>query len=111
MTYTVILTANAVRDLEGIYEYIAINDLPEKADYVLTKLEKAFNSLKEFPDKGSYPKELSYLGIREYREIHFKPYRIIYKISEKTVYIYLIADGRRNMETLLQNRVLGIPFR
>ncbi len=98
MTYTVILTAYAVRDLEGIYEYIALNDLPEKA----------FNSLKEFPDKGSYPKELSYLGIREYREIYYKPYRIIYKISEKTVYIYLIADGRRNMETLLQNRILGL---
>jgi toxin ParE1/3/4 len=54
-----------------------------------------------------HPKELSSLGNREYREIHFKPYRIIYRIVDEYVYIYLITDGRRDMQTLLNRRLLS----
>ncbi|MBA3017875.1 MAG: type II toxin-antitoxin system RelE/ParE family toxin, partial [Desulfobacteraceae bacterium] len=46
-------------------------------------------------------------GIRDYREIFFKPYRIIYRIDNENVYVYLIVDGRRDMQTLLQRRLLG----
>ena len=52
-------------------------------------------------------KELLALGIREYHEIFFKPYRIIYRVIDKNVHILLIADGRRDMQTLLQRRLLG----
>ena len=45
-------------------------------------------------------------GIREYREIVFKPYRIIYRVMEDNVYVLVIADGRRDMQTLLQRRLL-----
>jgi len=46
------------------------------------------------------------LGIREYRQTFFKPYRIIYRVAGKRVYVYLIADGRRDMQTLLARRML-----
>jgi hypothetical protein len=36
----------------------------------------------------------------------FKPYRVIYRIVEKRVLVYVIADGRRNMQTLLARRLL-----
>ena len=45
--------------------------------------------------------------MREYRQLYFKPYRVIYRIVEVRVYIYLIADGRRDMEALLSRRLLG----
>ena len=106
-SYTVLLTESAVRDLEGLYSYIAVHDSVQKADFVLQKLETSFNGLSQFPDRGSYPKELLSLGIREYREIYFKPYRIIYRVIEKNVYIYFITDGRRNMQTLLEERLLS----
>ena len=61
-----------------------------------------------FPERGSYPKKLLALGIREYRQAHFKPYRIIYRVSGKQVIIYIIADGRRDMQTLLTRRMLGV---
>jgi toxin ParE1/3/4 len=38
--------------------------------------------------------------------IFFKPYRIIYRVIENNVYVLLIADGRRDMQTLLQRRLL-----
>ncbi len=62
------------------------------------------NPLSSFPERGSHPKELPALGIREYRQTCFKPYRMVYRLVEKRVYVYLIADGRRDMQTLLARR-------
>lgn len=106
MPFTVFLTAGAVRDLEELYQYTALHDGPGKAEHVLAKIEKAFDSLSEAPARGTYPKELLALGIRDYREIFFKPYRVIYRVAGDFVYVYLIADGRRDMQTLLQRRLL-----
>lgn len=106
MSFAVFLTNDAARDLEGLYNYIALHDAPQKADYVLKQIEKAFSRLSEFPERGACPKELAALGLREYREIFFKPYRIIYRIIAKDVYVLLIVDGRRDMQALLQRRLL-----
>jgi toxin ParE1/3/4 len=54
-------------------------------------------SLSRFPERGGYVKELSSLGIREYWQTLFKPYRVIFRVVETKVIIYLIADGRRDM--------------
>jgi len=107
MPFTVLLTYDAARDLDELYDYIALHDAPRKADYVLEQIEKTFSQLSEFPERGAYPKELLALGVREYREIFFKPYRIIYRVLDKNVYVLLIADGRRDMQSLLQRRLLG----
>ena len=106
MKNQVFLTDDAVQDLEGLYDYIEYHDAPEKADYVLGKIEKAFSSLSENPERGTYPKEILAVGLREYREIYFKPYRIIYQLIADHVYVMVIADGRRNIQTLLQRRLL-----
>ncbi|MDO9012370.1 MAG: type II toxin-antitoxin system RelE/ParE family toxin [Gallionella sp.] len=106
MNYEVLLTHSAERDLEGIYDYISEHDSPENADYVLNGLLKAVETLSTFPERGTHPKELAALGIREYRQAHFKPYRILYRVIAKQVFIYLIADGRRDMQTLLSRRML-----
>jgi toxin ParE1/3/4 len=106
MSFAVFLTDDAARDLEELYDYIALHDAPGKADHVLAQIEKAFSRLSEFPERGVYLKELSAIGVREYREMFFKPYRIIYRIIGKNVYVLLITDGRRDMPSLLQRRLL-----
>jgi len=107
MVFEVLLTNDAARDLEEIYNYIALHDSFQKADYVLARIEKVFSSLWEFPERGVYPKELLALGIREYREIFFKPYRFVYRVMKNVVYVLLIVDGRRDMQSLLQRRLLN----
>jgi len=107
MSFPVFLTADAARDLEDIYAYIQFKDIPGKADTVLDNLEQAVNSLSELPQRGIYPKELLPLGIREYREIYVHAYQIVYRVVDTTVYILLIADGRRDMQDLLQRRLLS----
>jgi toxin ParE1/3/4 len=106
MSFSVHLTDDAARDLEELYDYIDQRDVPGKADYVIEQIEKVFSSLSENPRRGVYPRELVSIGIKEYREVFFKPYRIIYRIIEKNVFVLLIVDGRRNMQELLQRRLL-----
>jgi toxin ParE1/3/4 len=107
MAYEVLLTTGAERDLEDIYDHIAGSDSPAKADYVLTRVLEVAERLATFPDRGPYPKELQALGIREYRQAFFKPYRLIYRVIGKQVFVYVIADGRRDMQSLLARRLLG----
>ena len=50
--------------------------------------------------------ELSLLGIDNFLELNYKPYRIIYQIIEKVVFVHCIFDGRRDMQKLLQERLI-----
>jgi toxin ParE1/3/4 len=105
--FQVVLTRGAEQDLESIYDYIADADSIASANYVLDQLMEAAESPSIHPERGNYPKELSALGIKEYRQTAFKPYRVIYRVSGHQVVIYLIADGRRDMQSLLTRRLLG----
>jgi toxin ParE1/3/4 len=107
MRYKVLLTAGAERDLESIYDHIAEADSKAKANHVLDRILKVAEDLAIFPERGAHPRELLALGIREYRQVFFKPYRLIYRIIDKQVYIFMIADGRRDMQSLLARRLLG----
>lgn len=108
MAVAVLLTEAAARDLEELVQYVERHDSPARADHVLAKIEVALAGLGEQPHRGVYPPELAALGVREYREVFFKPYRIIYRVIDDRVYVLLIADGRRDLQTLLQRRLLSM---
>jgi toxin ParE1/3/4 len=87
MRFEVLLTEGAERDLEEVYDYIEKLDSAKSADYVLDKLLEAAERPGQFPVRGPYPPELLALGIREYRQTHFKPYRLVYRVIGKQVII------------------------
>lgn len=105
--YEVLLTEGAEQDLESIRNYIAEFDSPANADFVLDQVLEVAERLATFPERGSHPRELLALGIREYRQTVFGPYRVIYRVVGEKIYITLIADGRRDMQSLLARRLLG----
>jgi len=105
--YEVLLTRAAEQDLESIHDYIAEFDGVANANYVLDQLMEVVEGLAQFPERGNYPKELAALGIKEYRQTAFKPYRVIYRVIGSQVIIYLIIDGRRDMESALARRFFG----
>lgn len=105
--FEVVLTRGAEDDLEEIYDYIVEHDGLERADYVLDQLLEVSHSLSSLPAKGSVPRELQCLGIREFRQTFFKPYRVIYRVVGQQVVIFVIVDGRRDMQSLLTRRLLG----
>ena len=107
MRYQILVTEDASRDVEEIYDHIARFDSPARADHVLDRLVEVAEGLTTSPERGAFPRELLALGIREYRQVFFKPFRVIYRVTGHSVLIYLIADGRRNMHTLLARRLLA----
>ncbi|MCX7366829.1 MAG: type II toxin-antitoxin system RelE/ParE family toxin [Alphaproteobacteria bacterium] len=105
--FTVVVNAGAERDLDDITAYIGERDSIDRAMVVATRIERSIAALETFPNRGAYPKELLEYGNRDFREIHFKPYRILYRVLTNEVVVVLIADGRRDMRTLLARRLLG----
>lgn len=105
--YEVLLTPGAEQDLESIHDYIAEFDHPANAEHVLDELMKVAQRLAEFPERGSHPKELAALGIRDYRQTAFNPHRVIYRVLGSQVVIYLIVDGRRELQSVLARRLLS----
>lgn len=106
MKYEVLITDDAEIDLQEIYEHIVRTDSIRAADHVLDRLEELARTLTADPSRGSTPKELRSLGFGEYSQLFFKPYRVVYRVLDERVVIYLVADGRRNMQPLLSRRLL-----
>lgn len=107
MRYEARLTPDAERDLEAIHGYIVEADSTAAANRVLDRLMAAVATLETHPQRGSRPRELTALGFDSYRQTVLKPWRVIYRVIGQQVFIYLIADGRRDMRTLLAQRLLG----
>ncbi len=107
MTFAVKFTPGARKDLRSIHDYIVRNDSRANADYVARKIIEAALSLAGAPARGTYPPELLALGQRDYRQVFFKPYRILYKVRGQAIFIAVIADGRRDMQSLLARRLIS----
>jgi toxin ParE1/3/4 len=106
MKYRVYIIADTEEDIFGIYKYVATNDSVQKADLLLRNIEEKINGLADLANRGHIPPELEHVGVYEYREIHFKPYRIIYQILESDVYVHCVLDSRRDLDDLLRERLL-----
>jgi len=104
----VILVPCAVRDIEEIVNYIKARDSRDVATHVLDNLEQTVFSLADLPNRGAVVKELEALGIKSVREICCKPYRIIYEAEADFVSVFCVADGRRDLVSLLEKRILGM---
>ena len=113
-TYNVIVTESAERDLDELYADVATHDSPSRADELLVHVMTVVARLQTLPERGTVPPELRELGVRDFHEVFFKPYRIIYRILEPSsrsrsqgqVAILLIVDGRRDLQSVLARRLL-----
>ena len=104
--FEVYLLDIAEKDIDGIYIYVKHHDSGEKAEKLSRNIEQVILSLHTSPLRGHYPPELERIGIHEYREVFFKPYRIIYEVAGESVFIHGVLDGRRDLRDILQQRLL-----
>ena len=105
--YPVRIVAAAERDLDEIYDYIAQEASPARADKVFERLREQVHGLALEPERGPWPRELLALGIRDFRQLVVRPWRIFYRVDGDRVVVLLIVDGRRNLKSLLERRLLG----
>lgn len=106
-SHRVTITTGARQDLRDIIRWIADHDAPLAAERLLDELQAACQSLATLPERGAHPPELLALGIRRYRQVVFKPWRIVYRVIDDQVVVLLIADSRRNLKTLFERRLLA----
>lgn len=80
--YRVKLMSRAVRDLDGIYEYIANTLLePETALNLVNQIENAILSLETMPYRCPERKRGSYAN-RGYRQLFVENYTAVFRIDE-----------------------------
>ena len=103
--YKVLWTESARTDLETIVEFIA-EENPRNALSVLEKLEKRARTLRQFPERGRIVSELRTLDVFLYRELIEKPWRIVCRFDEKRVYVLAVLDSRRELTSLLLERLV-----
>lgn len=106
-TYSIIIRPEAKKDLREIWLYVAFNDLLGKTDALYDSLNIKCHSLSYIPQRGRCVPEFKNIGIFDIYEIFYKPYRIIYKILDKSVVIAGVFDGKRELREVLFNRMLG----
>ena len=104
-TYKVHWADVAENDLIGIIEYIAEDSLTNAIN-VFEKIKKKASSLNRFPQRGRIVPELKDQGIILYRELIVTPWRLIYRISGKKVYVLTVVDSRQNVEDILLKRFM-----
>ncbi|MCK4763526.1 MAG: type II toxin-antitoxin system RelE/ParE family toxin [Candidatus Aminicenantes bacterium] len=97
----------AESDLDDIVTYIAENGEVSRAVKIYYKLKQKISSLNIMAERGRVVPELKRIGVKEYREIIYSPYRIIYMIKETTVHIIAIFDGRREIADIIFQRITG----
>ena len=102
----VVFSPAAQDDLKQIATYLVDQVSPDFARKTVSELRKVAASLRQFPERGNVPKELDEVGIHEFRQLIRHPYRLFYHFADDTAAILLIADGRRDIATLLHQRLL-----
>lgn len=106
MTFKVVLLHSAETDLIELRTYLTQRFSSTAWQSTYGDLKQTIRQLASLPYAGSIPAELEPLHMGHYRQILSGMNRIIYEVRDTTVYIHLIADTRRDLQTLLMKRLL-----
>ena len=104
-SYVVEFAAVTQGDLQAIVEFIAADD-PGAALRVFDQIAARCATLKQMPERGRVVPELAAFGLHTYRELVVSPWRVVYRISGKIVFVLAVVDGRRNIEDVLLDRLV-----
>ncbi len=103
--YQVIWTPTAEQDFVEILEYIAVDNL-SAAKQVAERIRQKADRLHVCPEIGRIVPELQHVGAFWYRELLIKPWRLIYRIERRDVFVLAVLDGRRDLDSLLLERLI-----
>ena len=81
-----------MKDIESIAEYIARDSIDQAALFVERIIEMV-DRLEQFPQSG---RVISELKNKNCREIIYGAYRIMYRITEREIWITGVVHGARN---------------
>lgn len=100
----VIWTSPALWDLEGIADYIALENFGA-AQKLVQRVFKVVERLEQHPESGRRPPELRRTS---YREVIVGPCRVFYRLDRDNLFILYVMRGEQKLrEYLLEERGKG----
>ncbi|MCD4719707.1 MAG: type II toxin-antitoxin system RelE/ParE family toxin [Desulfobacula sp.] len=105
--YQVIWTHVAENDLKEIIEYVS-NDRPQAALKILKTIKDKASNLYTLPERGRIVPELKDQGILQYRELVIPPWRLLYRIMDRKIFVLSVIDSRQNVEDILLKRMINL---
>ena len=102
--FDVVWSDIAAGDLEAAIEFIEQQN-PQAAVQIWNHLRKRAETLSYMPLRGRVVPELKAIGLDTYRELIIDPYRLLFRVEGRTVFVFGIFDGRRDMEEILFERL------
>ena len=100
--YVIRWTPEAEADAATIVEFF--ND-PINAEKLIVQFGEKADCLQTLPERGRVVPELRKIGVLAYLEVFHKPWRMVYKIQGREVWIMVVLDGRRDLVDLLFERL------
>lgn len=89
--YTLRLLSRALRDLDGIYAYVARTlRAPDTAVKMIDETEAAILSLEQFPYRGA-ERKTGACANRDYRQLFVKNYTIVYRVDEARKQVVVVT--------------------
>jgi toxin ParE1/3/4 len=104
--YQVRVSKSANYDLQNIADYYLLTANNNVVLELIKRIEKAFKSLTEFPDRGSEIPEMVYIGILQYKQLLADPFRIIYRIKAKQAEVFMVLHQKQSIKKALSQRNL-----
>lgn len=105
MSFSVVALKSAEQDAKELKHYIVNNFGKEALANDLGQIA-GFDQHPPNPPTRRPPDELGALNPPHYRQIISGTNRITYEIRQQTIYIHIVCDSRREMQGLLNRRVL-----
>ena len=96
--------SNAENDLVAITAYIASTD-PAAALAIFHRIRDRARALRSQPSRGRLVPELRDAGA-QHRELIERPWRVVYRIEPGRIFIVAVLDSRRDLATLLLERLI-----
>lgn len=106
MSFSVVFLKSAEQDLKELKHYVVRRFGAETWQATLGQLKETIHTLQSHPQAGSVPEELRTLNPGQYRQILSGMNRVIYEIRRETIYIHIVCDNRRDMQGLLNRRMM-----
>jgi toxin ParE1/3/4 len=95
-------------NLEELAAFVAA-DSPGNAERLLRRLWVSAEILRRSANRGRLVPELLRFGMRTWRELVVRPYRLVYRIGSDAVVVLAVFDGRRDLEDVLLDRLVRSP--
>ena len=94
-------TPQALEDVDEIAKFIK-RDSPKYAQITARKIFHSVDRLKRFPRSGRKIPEFD----KEFlREVLMDNYRVMYLLTDKTVFVFTVMHGRRDIWTTIMDRI------